>query len=527
MRVEKQRSIAQDAGVVMALVLASRLLGFVRERAIADVFGMNWATDAFRLAFGIPDLMYNLLIAGGLNAAFIPVFTAYLAKGEEEEAWRLAGSFLGLIVALLALMVAAGTLFAPSLTPFVAYAYDGERRELLVALIRFMFPAVFFTAMAGIGMGVHRSYQSFSTPMWGPVLYNAAIIASTYLLGPALGVVGMAYGTVAGAMSNFAVQLPFVFKKARGKRLAWDPSHPGLRQVLRLMGPAVLSLSIFHLNFMIVSNMASGLSEGAPTALRIGQTMIYLPLGVFAMAVGQVILPSLSRLAAKGEMEAFRRTFSQGIRAVFFVMVPSAAGLAVLRVPLIRLLFQTGEFGASDTEMAAHALLFFCVGVWAQAGVQVLTQVYYSLQQTRTLVRVSLTALAFNTAASLLLLRFTRLEHGGLALAVSLTSVVNLVNYLVSLRRETGSVDGRRIGRTLAQAVAASAVMAWAVSLLLSALDSWLDPALPLRDLWIVGGCVLTGVLVYGGAAFLLRMEELQFVREMLRRRRLGAPSAQ
>lgn len=506
----------------MALILVSRALGFVRERAIADVFGMDWRTDAFRLAFGIPDFMYNLLIAGGLNAAFIPVFTEYLAKGDEKEAWRLAGTFFSLIVALLLAMVGVGVLFTPSLTPLVAYAYEGEQRALLITLIRFMFPAVFFTAMAGIGMGVHKSYQNFAAPMWGPILYNAAIIASTYFLGPALGIVGMAYGTVAGAMGNFAVQLPFVFKKARGKNLAWSPAHPGLKRVLRLMGPAVLSLSIFQLNFMIVSNMASGLAEGSPTALRIGQTMIYLPLGVFAMAVGTVILPSLSRLAARNEMEAFRRTFSQGLRAVFFVMVPSAFGLAVLRVPLIRLLFQTGEFRPEDTQMAAYALLFFCVGVWAQAGVQVLTQVYYSLQETRTLVRVSLTALAFNTVASLLFLRFTGLEHGGLALAYSLTAIVNMLNYLLTLRRKTGSVDGRRILRTLLLSAVASSVMAWSVSFVLAALEARLAPALPLRDLWLVAVAVITGVAVYGGLALLLRMEELAFVRQMIGRRRLA-----
>lgn len=521
----KERSIARDAGVVMALILLSRALGFVRERAIADVFGMDWRTDAFRLAFGIPDFMYNLLIAGGLNAAFIPVFTEYLAKGEEKEAWRLASTFFSLIVALLLAMVGVGMLFTPSLTPLVAYAYEGEQRALLITLIRFMFPAVFFTAMAGIGMGVHKSYQNFAAPMWGPILYNAAIIASTYLLGPALGIVGMAYGTVAGAMGNFAVQLPFVFSKARGKSLAWDRSHPGLKRVLRLMGPAVFSLSIFQLNFMIVSNMASGLAEGSPTALRIGQTMIYLPLGVFAMAVGTVILPSLSRLAARGETEAFRRTFSQGLRAVFFIMLPSAFGLAVLRVPLIRLLFQTGEFRAEDTEMAAYALLFFCVGVWAQAGVQVLTQVYYSLQETRTLVRVSLTALAFNTLSSLLFLRYTSLEHGGLALAYSLTAIVNMLNYLFTLRRKVGRIDGRRIARTLALSALASAVMAWSVRLVLSALEARLSAALPGRDLWLVAASVLTGVAVYGGMALLLRMEELGFVRQMIGRRRSATPS--
>ena len=211
--------------------------------------------------------------------------------------------------------------------------------------MRLMFPAVFFTALAGVGMGVHRSYRNFAPPMWGPIVYNAMIIASTYLLGRVMGIVGMAYGTVAGAIANFSVQLPFVVKKMRGKRLALDFSHPGLKQIFGLMGPAVVSLSIYQINFIIVSNLASGLAEGSPTALKIAQTMVQLPLGVFGMGIGMVILPNLARLIAQKELAAFRETFSQGIRTVFFVTIPSAVGLAVLRRPLLRLLFETGEFG--------------------------------------------------------------------------------------------------------------------------------------------------------------------------------------
>lgn len=515
--VSKRRGLAQDAGVVMLLILLSRLLGFVRERAIADVFGLNWQTDAFRLAFLIPDLMYFLLIAGGLNAAFVPVFTGYLARGEDEEAWTLARTFFFLVVAALLLMVALGTMFTPQLTPLVAYGYQGEPKALLITLIRFMFPAVFFTALAGAAMGIHKAYRNFAPPMWGPIAYNAAIIASTYVLGRAWGVVGMAYGTVAGAVANFAMQLPFVWKKARG--FAWGLSfkHPGLAQVFRLMGPAVVSLSIYQINFMVVSNLASGLAEGSPTALRIAQTMVQLPLGVFAMAIGMVILPSLSHLWARQETEAFKETFSQGLRAVFFVTIPSAVGLAVLRVPLIRLLFETGEFTADNTQMAAFALLFFSVGIWAQSAIQILTQVYYSLQETRTLVRVSLIALAVNLLLSLILLRWTNLEHGALALSLSLTAIVNMLNYLYLLRRHLGRIDGSRIGRSALLSFVAAAVMGGIVAWTANVTEPWFIP----YDTWGLLVHVLLavgiGAATYLSIAWLLRMEELAFVRQMVR----------
>ncbi|MFS8572694.1 MAG: murein biosynthesis integral membrane protein MurJ [Clostridia bacterium] len=511
--------MARDAGMVMLLILASRLLGYVRERAIADVFGLSIETDIFRLAFNIPDLMYFLLIAGGLNAAFIPVFTGYLARGEEDEGWRVAATFFSVVVALLALMVVLGVLFAPQLSPLVAYSYRGEERALLVRLMRLMFPAVFFTALAGAGMGIHRSYKNFVPPMWGPILYNAAIIASTYLLGRRLGVVGMAYGTVAGAFANFSLQLPFVLRKSRGRSLAIDLFHPGFRQVLRLMGPAVVSLSIYQVNFIISSNLASGLAEGSPTALRVAQTIVQLPLGVFAMGIGMVILPSLSGLAARGERAALREMFSQGIRTVFFIMIPSAVGLAVLRTPVVRLLFETGAFDAADTRMAAHALLYFTVGVWAQAGVQVLTQVYYAMQETRTLVRVSATALVLNTLLSLFFIRFTPLGHGGLALASSITVIVNLFSYLLILRKKIGTIDGTRIARSLLVAALASLVMGAAVHWTAGATAAWFQ-TLPAGDLWHVLLCIATGVAVYGLAAWMLRAPELRLVLETLSRRR-------
>lgn len=509
--------IAKDARLVMILILASRLLGFFRERAIADVFGLNIETDIFRLAFNIPDLMYFLLIAGGLNAAFIPVFTSYLARGEEDEGWRLAATFLAVVVALLALMVVLGVMFAPQLSPLVAYSYRGEERELLVRMMRIMFPAVFFTALAGAGMGIHRSYKHFAPPMWGPIVYNAFIIASTYLLGRRYGIAGMAYGTVAGAMANFALQLPFVWKKSRGRKLAITLSHPGLKQVLRLMGPAVVSLSIYQVNFIISSNLASGLAEGSPTALRVAQTIVQLPLGVFGMGMGMVILPNLAGLAARGERDAFRQMFSQGIRTVFFITIPAAVGLAVLRRPIVRLLFETGQFDAADTEMAAFALLFLAAGVWAQSGVQILTQVYYAMQETKTLVRVSATALVLNTLLSLFFIRYTPLGHGGLALASSLTVIVNLASYLLLLRRKIGRVDGTAIARSLLTSGLAALVMGLTVHALAGAAAGWFGERVT-GQLLYVGLLILAGVASYGLVAWALRAPELQLVQAMFAR---------
>lgn len=512
---QKSRHIARDAGLVMILILLSRLLGFIRERGIADVFGLNIETDLFRLAFNIPDLMYFLLIAGGLNAAFIPVFTSYLAKDEEDEAWRLATTFFTLVGLALLAMVALGIIFTPQLTPLVAYGYVGETRALLVQLMRLMFPAVFFTALAGAAMGVHKSYKHFAPPMWGPIAYNFMIILSTYVLGRQYGIVAMAYGTVAGAIVNFIIQLPFVWRKFKGRLFRFDLSHPGLKRALQLMGPAVISLSIFQINFILLSNLASGLQEGSPTALRIGQTIVQLPLGVFAMGMGMVILPSLSTLVAQEKMDELRSTFSEGLRAVLFVTIPSAIGLFVLRVPVVRLLFETGEFTADDTQIAAFVLGFLAIGLSAQAGSQILTQMFYSLHETRALMKISTIAIVANTTLAFAFLKLTNLGVGGLALAYALTAIVNFFNYLFALKKRIGSIDGRRIAWTVLRSGAASGIMAAAVYVVRVPVDHLVTGSGFLGQTLHLAIVIAAGVIVYGGLALLLKMEEMNFVKVM------------
>lgn len=513
--------MARAAGVVMLLILFSRLLGLVRERAIAQVFGMTWQTDVFRNAFNIPDFMFFLLVAGGLNAAFIPVFTSYLAKEQEDEAWRVASSFFTVTVSLLVLFAALGAVFAPQLTVLVGYGFVGEQRELLIRLMRILFVAVFFTALAGLGMGVHRSYKSFTAPMVGPIAYNLAIIAGTYALARWLGVFAMAIGTVVGAIANFLIQLPFFLKKSMGRfHLRFDLSHPGIRQIRTLMGPSIIALSVFQLSFTISANLASGLGEGSPSALRIANQLVQLPLGIFAMGMGTVLLPTLSELAAKREWPRFLSTFSVGIRTVLFVTIPAAFGLAVLREPIIRLLFEVGQFTSNDTAMAGTALLYYSIGLFAQAACQILMQVYFSLQDTRTLLKVSFVAIAANTGLALLLLWLTDLNHGALALAWSLTVILNMILYLLVLRKHIGHFDGKRILRSGILAVIGSAVMACAAYYTATLVGEWVGLSTSAGRLLQVITGVLAGVLVYGGFALLCRMEEVRFVFDMVRRRR-------
>ena len=218
MKTENRAQVTRAAAVVMAAILASRILGFLRERAVAEVFGRTAATDAFFAAFALPDLMYQLLVGGALSSAFIPVFTQYLAKDEEKEAWHVASTFLNATFLILLAVMVLGVVFTPALAPFVGVGFTGENRELLILLMRATFPAVFFTALAGLCIGVLHSYKSFVAPAFGPIIYNLCQILGAYLLGPVVGIMAMAIGTVVGAVGNFSLQLPEVWRRAAGKR---------------------------------------------------------------------------------------------------------------------------------------------------------------------------------------------------------------------------------------------------------------------------------------------------------------------
>ncbi|MBO8142730.1 MAG: murein biosynthesis integral membrane protein MurJ [Firmicutes bacterium] len=513
------RAVARNAGAVMFLILLSRLLGFVRERAIADVFGLTWETDAFRAAFNIPDLMYFLLVGGAISSAFIPVFSEYLARGQEDEAWRMAAAFISLVGMGLIGLTALGVALAPWLGPLVAPGFGQQQMALLVRLMRIMFPAVLFTALAGVGMGVHNSYQRFVVPLCGPIVYNLAITLGAYLLGPSMGIMGMALGTVAGAMGNFLVQLPFVVFAAR--RFPWQPAwrHPGLCKMARLMGPTLIGLSIVQLNTVILTALASTLPEGRITALNLANRLVQLPLGVFGMGMSTVAFPVMARLAALGDWQEFGRTLTSSLRAILFVTIPSAAGLLALREPIVRLLFEVGEFGPEDTATTAYALSFFSVGVFAVSSVQVLTRAFYSLQDTVTPVKIGFSAVVVNTGLSLILLRWSGLEHGGLAVAFSAAAICQMTWQLVRIRRRLGNrLNVKELILTFARSTLAAAVMfpaaTWAAAVAGDRVDLTL---LSGRFLQVAAG-IGTGVAVYAIAAWLLRMPELSLVVDMASR---------
>jgi putative peptidoglycan lipid II flippase len=502
---------AKAAGMISVMILISRILGFIREN-ISGRFFDRFETDAYIAAFIIPDTMYYLLVGGALAAAFIPIFTEYLARDKEEEGWKVASTFINITILLLAAFTIFGMGFARWLAPLEAPNFSPAKTRLLVELTRVMFPAVCFTALAGMMGGVLNSYHYFFIPSLGSVIYNIVIIAGAVILGPRIGIKGMAVGVVLGALTNFLFQASGVRKHCgHHYRFGYiDLKNPGFHRMLWLMLPALIGLSATQANLVVTNMMASSLPEGSITALRFANRLILLPIGIFASGIAVAFFPLLSSLVAQDKIDSFKDTLTLSLRSIFFLMIPAAVGLIVLRVPLVKLLFEGQKFTSHDTQMTAYALFFYSLALFAHAALLMLPRAFYALKDTRTPVVVSVIAVTSSIVMNWLFLKFTNLGVGGFALSFSLMGLINMLLLMVILKRKIGDIRGRSLATSFAKTLVASLVMGGAIILvngLLAPVFNRLQGHLAAAAMIGVGMTI--GVGVFFGMAVALKMEEL------------------
>lgn len=511
------KNIAQAAGILMVAILLSRVLGFVRETVMGMQFGSNWITDSYFAAFTIPDLVYYLLIGGALSAAFIPVFTEYIVRGETEEAWKIVSIIINIIILVLGAVIILGMIFAPALVPLVALNFQGQTLDLTIFLTRLMFPAVMFHALNGLAMGVLNSFDHFTAPAFGSVIYNLVIILATFLLGPKFGIAGMSVGVVIGAASSFVMQYWVLKKKGIKYNFVIDLNHPGVRKIGALMLPAMVGLSIIQVNLVINQNFASFLSAGSITALRFANRLMQLPYGVFASAIGMAIFPTLTKQAAQHSFGEMKKTLSLGLRLTNFLSIPAAMGLMALSEPVIRLLFQQGKFGPEATTATAVALFFYSIGIFAQCGIAVVTRGFYALQDTITPLKIGLLTVVLNALFNYILMG--PLAHGGLALAFSLTGIINLAVLLYLLRRKMGSIDGKSIIISFSKTTLASLVMGAVAYQTAFWLAKIVDIHTKVGQLTQVGVAMTLGGLLFLLLSYLFKMEEINLVFNLVKRK--------
>jgi putative peptidoglycan lipid II flippase len=517
-----QTKVAKTAGLLVVLIGISRVLGWVREFAINHTFGLSDATDAYKTAFLIPDTLFNILVAGALSTAFIPVFSSYIAKKQEKDGWEVASIFTSWIILLLGVGLIICYAFTPQMLHILAPKFDAAKISLTVPLTRIMLIQVIFMAGSGIAMGILHSYQRFIPSALGAMFYNVGIIAGGFLLAapiearwPGFGIAGFAVGVTVGAIINFIVQIPALRKINIKFKFNLNYHHPGVKRLVILTLPVLISLSVAQINLIITKALASG-DTGMIAGLDTAQRLMQLPIGVFAIAIAMVVFPSLTRQRTLNKTNEFKKTMSLGIRTVAFITLPCAVGMAVLREPIIRLLFefQSGEFTAAMTTFAGDALLYYCLGLVAYGLINVLNRAFYACQDTITPVIIGVVSIAVNIAFSFLLLG--PMAQKGLALAYSIAGIMQAGLLLVLLRRKLGQIDFRHMGNSFIKTCGACVVMGLATFGTVILTSRIVDISTKMGQIIQLGASMGIAVLIFFGITYALKMEEAKMVIDMM-----------
>ncbi len=512
------RQIARAAGTIMLAFALSNIIGLVRQILISRAFGTDKAIDAFYAASTYPDLIFSLVAGGALASAFIPTFTGLLAKDERASAWKLASSIANLILVILSVLSIISAMFAPQIIRYIlAPDFSADEQALAASLLRILLitPAIF--GISGLTMGILNAHQRFLLPALAPSMYWIGMIFGLIFLVPSMGVYGLAWGAALGAAFHLGVQIPDLIKlPSRAYLPTLGLDNASVREVGRLMGPRLLGVAVVQLNFVVNVIIATGLSEGSLAAIKYAWQVMTMPQVVIAQAIAIAALPTFSAQAARGEKGEMRTSLAATLRGALFLSLPASLGLIILRQPLIALLFQHGSFDTHSTDLVAWALLWYAAGLIGHNVVEILSRAFYALHDTKTPVFVGAAAMTLNVifsfAFSALFTKLGWMPHGGLALANSFATALEMTALIILMRRQLKGLDGANIWRGLVQAMLGTFAMS-------AVLLVWLQFT-PGVSIWIIAPVgIAAGGLVYAAMMFALRVSELATIVNAVRSR--------
>ncbi|HRD48549.1 MAG: murein biosynthesis integral membrane protein MurJ [Candidatus Competibacter sp.] len=494
------KALLKSTGIVSGMTLISRVLGFVRDMIYAQLFGAGAGTDAFFVAFRIPNFMRRLFAEGAFSQAFVPVFSQYQTQRPHEELHELVDQVTGTLGVILFGITAFGVLAAPALVWVFAPGFTDEpdKYALTIAMLRVTFPYLLFISLTALAGGVLNSCGKFAIPALTPVLLNICMIIAAVWVAPHFEqpAMALAWGVFAAGVTQLLFQIPYLKQLRLLPRPRWAWRAPGVQQVLKLMLPALFGSSVAQVNLLIDTLLASFLVTGSVSWLYYSDRLVEFPLGLFGVALGTVILPNLSRHHAAASPERFSQTLDWGLRWTLLIGLPATVALTILAGPILSALFQYGKFGPEDVRMAARSLMALSLGLLAFMLVKVLAPGFYARQDTRTPVRYGLIAMGANTAMTLILI--WPLAHAGLALSTSLASFLNAGMLLRGLHRNGVYRPARGWPRFLWQVGAANLAMGLLLWFGAGDLAGWIQASAKVR-LWR-----LCGLVTAGGAAYLL-----------------------
>lgn len=503
----------------MFALLLGQLAGLARSILVAGTFGASPELDAFTAANRVSETLFLLVAGGALGSAFIPTFTGLLARAEKDSAWRLASALANAVILTLSLLAVLLAVFAPQVVRYALAPGFSEKPELFaltVSLLRIQLISTVLFGLGGLIVGILNAHQIFLIPALTPAMYQLGIIFGTVFLSPRMGIYGLAWGVVIGALAYLLVQIPTLIKQKGNYTLTFGSENPEVRRVIFLMGPRLLGVAVVQLNFWINIRLASQMEEGSVASLSFGFALMLMAQAVIAQSVAIAAMPTFSAQHALGKIDEMRSSLAASLRGVILLALPASVGLILLREPLISLLYQRGEFDEHDVQLVAWALLWYAAGLVGHSVMEVLTRAFYAQQDTKTPVMIGTIAMGLNVVLSFMFARWfsqiSWMPHGGLALANSLATALEATALFIFMRRRLNGIEGSYIGRGFI----ASALAALGMGI---GLWFWIQATGSMPRWFVALGGVALGAISYGVAIIVLRVPEIQSAMQFVARR--------
>ncbi|MDR0977664.1 MAG: murein biosynthesis integral membrane protein MurJ [Endomicrobium sp.] len=501
----RRESFVKNAGRVSFGTMLSRILGYIRDMLTADLFGAGMFADAFYAAFRIPNLFRRIFGEGSFSAAFIPVFSGYLHTESKDEVQKFLNAVFTILVFTLLALSFLGVLFAPFLVKIMVWGFSdsSEKIQLTIELARLLFPFILFVCLAAFLLAVLNTLQSFFIPAAAPAVLNFSEIIYMLAVAPALicqnQIKGLAVSVVAGGALYFLVQYPKL--KSLGWRLKFtlDLKHAGINKIVLLMVPSLIGLSVEQINTFVDNICASFLPSGSITALYYSNRLMQLPLAVFGLAFASVSLPLMSKAYAEKDMSDLKKSLSYSVRFTNFAMLPAAAGLMSIGLPIIKILFEHGHFTYAASILTNNALFYYSLGLPAYAGSRIFANAFYSFQDTKTPVKAAVWAMMLHIILCVVLMR--PMGAGGLAFATALSSYFNFAVLAVYLKKRVNGIGVKLMCFSFCKSLIASVASA-AAAFNICTIEGNLLVSVP--------SAVVAGIAVFVVSAYILRSEELK-----------------
>lgn len=529
------KTLTSAAGLVALSALISRILGLIRDRLLAGRFGAGTELDIYFAAFKIPDFVYGILIAGGIVAAFLPIFSEYFQR-RKERAWELTNNVLNCFLVLLIFICLILFIFTPQILNLIVPGFTPEAKVLTSTLTRIMFLSPIFFGLSSIFSGVLHYFNRFLTYSLAPILYNLGIIFGILFLVPMFGILGLAYGAILGAFAHLAIQVPSAILAG----FSWSPvfnfRFPGLVKIFKLMIPRTIGSAASHLNFIVITALASTLVPGSIAIFNFANNLQYFPIGIIGVSFAIAAFPALSKTWANGKKEAFSENFSSVFRQIIFLIIPISLFIFLLRAQIVRLILGTGQFGWLETRLTAASLALFALGLFASSLIPFLVRAFFSFQNTKTPVIIGIISIVLNIVLCFLfvwvlgfsnifqefLRNFLKLQGIeniqvlSFPLALSISAILNFSFLFYFLKKKVAGLRTKEILSSFWKILVASFFLVISTLFTLRIVSNFVDMATFWGVLYQTITGVLVGVLVYLLIVFVLRSPEFKMFKSLI-----------